>query len=691
MERILETFACYVRPELRDMEGQERAVCIGDVFGVAYSTPFLILALFWIARRTDLSIAVDHWPFLAIAFVLMYLSRRLSFFAVTEIRQGTFADYSGSVEGMCVWAAALVLGPTALWLALPFPLVGLVSGVSSAQTPTGFWTRLRGFTLEVAAQLTASIVALSLYRWLGGSIPIAGLVASVGFLAVVCTAVRSLVWGLITLPFLSFFAFSRTLGLSRDDRGMLWRFSIQSTVWPLLIDPFAVLAAGLFVVGGYWAFGFFMLGTLLASAVAHRMSEAIQTNVQRSRELERLERLARAILDAPPDASTLADVLRRHASDMLMYGKLEIRLFPDDVVLSEPPTMESLPHGIWEWLKQYPESFIIRPGESLPWDRSAVAQLNLVLAPIVNRETGDPLGGIAFGRRWDRGNVSELLPAVQALSAQIASALHGASIYRDTVDVERFKKELALAEEIQNSLLPDRAPEIPGWQASAWLESAREASGDFFDIMELSDGRYGLAVADVSGKGVSSALYMALVRTLLRTYASEYGLEPGRVMSAVNARMLSDSRSGLFATLFYGVLDPGTGTMTYANAGHNPGYIVSSDHVDELGATGIPVGMLPGESWTTAETTIDPGRALVLYTDGVTDAENRGGDYFGQERLADAARNRLAGSARGLRAGIMDDVRAFVDGAPQEDDMTFLIMLRDKDGSGRLDGDGATD
>ncbi len=690
MERLLEAFACFVRPELRDMEGQERAVCIGDVFGVFYSTPLLVLSLIWLVRQTDLSVAAANWPLFAVTFVLMYLSRRLSFFAVTEIRQGTFADYSGSVEGLCVWAAALILGPTALWLALPFPLVGLVTGVSDSMSPSGFWARLRGFTLDAAAQLAASGLALIAYRWLGGSIPIAGLVASVGLLAVVSTVFRSFVWGLINFPFLAFFAYSRSLGLSREDRGMLWRFSVQSTVWPLLIDPFAVLAAGLFVVGGYWAFGFFMLGTLLASAVAHRMSDAIQTNIQRSRELERLERLARAILDAPPDASTLSDILRRHAGDMLMYGKLEISLFPDRLVLSEPAGMESLPEGIWDWLQQYPESFIIRPGETLPWDRGEVASRNLVLAPIINRETGEPLGGIAFGRRWDRGNVSELLPAVQALSAQIASALHGANIYLTTLEVERFKKELALAEEIQNSLLPERAPDIPGWLASAWLESAREASGDFFDIIDLGDGKYGLAIADVSGKGVSSALYMALVSTLLKTYAAEYGFDPGQVMSAVNKRMLSDSRSGLFATLFYGVLDTKTGSLTYANAGHNPGYLVSSGVIDELGATGIPVGMLSDQVWTTAETTIPPGSALVLYTDGVTDAVDQKGDYYGEERLADSARSHLTSSARDMRVGLMEDVRAFVGGAAQEDDMTFLIMLRSWDGAadGQPDDDG---
>jgi len=683
VERFLEAFACFVRPELRDMEGEERAVCIGDVFGVLYSAPLLVLSLIWLVRQTDLSAATSYWPLLGVTFVLMYLSRRLSFFAVTEIRQGTFADYSGSVEGLCVWATALVVGPTALWLALPFPLVGLVMGASESMRHTGLWARLRGFTLDAAAQLTASGAALIVYRWLGGSIPIAGLVASVGLLAVLSTIFRSFIWGLINFPFLAFFAFSSSLGLSREDRGMLWRFSIQSTIWPLLIDPFAVLAAGLFVVGGYWAFGFFMLGTLLASAVAHRMSDAIQTNIQRSRELERLERLARAILDAPPDASTLSDILRRHAGDMLMYGKLEIRLFPEGLVLSEPAGMESLPGGIWDWLQQYPESFIIRPGETLPWDRGKVANRNLVLAPIVNRETGEPLGGIAFGRRWDRGNVSELLPAVQALSAQIASALHGANIYRTTLDVERFKKELALAEEIQNSLLPNKSPKIPGWEASAWLESAREASGDFFDIIELGEGKYGLAIADVSGKGVSSALYMALVSTLLKTYASEYGLDPGQVMFAVNKRMLSDSRSGLFATLFYGVLDTTTAVLTYANAGHNPGYLVRRDGLDELAATGIPVGMLSEQHWTTAETTIPPGGALVLYTDGVTDAVNQKGDYYGQQRLADAARSwsRSASSAREIRSGLMADVRSFVGGAAQEDDITFLIVLRDGDGA----------
>ena len=172
---------------------------------------------------------------------------------------------------------------------------------------------------------------------------------------------------------------------------------------------------------------------------------------------------------------------------------------------------------------------------------------------------------------------------------------------------------------------------------------------------------------------------MALVSTLLKTYASEYGLDPGQVLSAVNRRMLSDSRSGLFATLIYGVLDTATGSLTYANAGHNPGYLVRGDGIEELGATGIPVGMLGDQEWTTAETTIPPGCTLVLYTDGVTDAVNQDGDDYGQERLADSARSRIGSSAREIRVGLMEDVREFVGGAAQEDDMTFLIMAREEE------------
>src|SRR5690606_32138120 len=133
--------------------------------------------------------------------------------------------------------------------------------------------------------------------------------------------------------------------------------------------------------------------------------------------------------------------------------------------------------------------------------------------------------------------------------------------------------ELALARQMQASFLPTELPHIPGWELGAPLRPARQTSGDFYDILEVAGARLALIVADVADKGMSAALFMALTRTLLRTYAADFPDDPARVLSAANRRLLSDSSDDSFVTVFYAVLDVDTGALCYANAGHNPPFI----------------------------------------------------------------------------------------------------------------------
>ena len=251
---------------------------------------------------------------------------------------------------------------------------------------------------------------------------------------------------------------------------------------------------------------------------------------------------------------------------------------------------------------------------------------------------------------------------------------------------EQMARELALAGEIQASFLPRRVPAFTGWQLSATLKPAREASGDFYDFIPLPEARWGIVMADVVGKGAGAALYMALSCTLIRTYAVEYPAQPELVLGAVNRRMLQDTSANQFVTVFYGILDPVTGMLVYSNAGHCPAlhfYAKDDKDVRALARTGIPLGILEDQTWGQEMVQLDPGDLFVLYTDGITEAHVDPLMLFEQVRLVESVRATLgtAGpqrpSAHEVQEGILVDVRSFLGNAPQSDDIALTILLRD--------------
>jgi len=250
---------------------------------------------------------------------------------------------------------------------------------------------------------------------------------------------------------------------------------------------------------------------------------------------------------------------------------------------------------------------------------------------------------------------------------------------------ERMAQELSLAGEIQACFLPREVPDIPGWHLSATLQPASETSGDFYDFISLPDGRWGLVVLDVTDKGVGAALYMALSCTLIRTFAEQYPAQPELVLSAVNRRILKDCSANQFVTVFYGILDPKTGTLVYGNAGHCPAlHFRTNDDKDvhELCRTGIPLGIFKDRSWRQETVQLDPGDMLVLYTDGVTEAHGEPPSLFGEERLLESVRasHAQAGaqppSAQEIQQRILADVHSFVGGAPRSDDIALTILVR---------------
>lgn len=242
------------------------------------------------------------------------------------------------------------------------------------------------------------------------------------------------------------------------------------------------------------------------------------------------------------------------------------------------------------------------------------------------------------------------------------------------------RQELALAGRMQASLLPESAPSLPGWQITATWRPARETSGDFYDFIPFPDGRLGIILADVTDKGMGAALYMALSRTLLRTYTDEHPDSPAQVLRAANQRMLSDTHGGLFITLFYALLDPASGLLTYSNAGHHPPYYLrggKTGQAQTLSRTGIPLGVSLEATWEQRTLEFAPGDLLLMYTDGVIEAHNPQDELMGASRLLEIAGALKHRSVTDIQDAIISGVRAFAGDEQQFDDLTLVLVKRD--------------
>jgi NarL family two-component system response regulator LiaR len=239
-----------------------------------------------------------------------------------------------------------------------------------------------------------------------------------------------------------------------------------------------------------------------------------------------------------------------------------------------------------------------------------------------------------------------------------------------------FADELSLAGQIQSSFLPETAPAVEGWEFTARLLSAKETSGDFYDFIQLSEQQLAIVIADVTNKGMGAALFMALARTLIRTYAAQYPADPGEVLRSVNQRILSDTHGGPYVTLFYGVLNLNAGEMRFSSAGHPPGYLLHELELEPLPRTGPPLGAYLEGTWEVVSTSIGEGDKMLLYTDGVSEAQNATREFFGEERLEKVLSTRADGSAHELAESVLSEVAGFVGTAPRSDDISLIAVQR---------------
>lgn len=671
--------ACFLRPDLggNQEEDPESSGWPTDVLGLLCTAAIALVGLGWLIAVTRRPVLFEHGPLLLFLLGVVVLLRRLIFAVFREARSWDYIEFRGPLAGVVSWSAALSLGPTALWISGVGTLIHSLFRPPSVSRPRR-WHHARHVGLELT-EITASLLALGVHRWAGGTFPLGSLTVAALTPAVLATATRFVLCQLFSLPLL----LDRRRSLRRWSAAQgPGRYVGVAVVLLLLVDSFAILAAALYAEAGVGIYLFFVGGVVLVGLLTNRLSRIAMRSRQRAREFERLERLGRDIIQTPVHPSTLSSVLSKHIPGMFTAFQIEVRLFPDQIIYRYPEHSSLLPDVAWDWLRTLSEAQCLLPGERHPWTETTTGseQLTervLITAPIFKSESSVPVGGVAMTHEtqaaWGREDVATAVPAIQTLASQIGSALHGAELYR-------IEQELSLAGQIQSSFLPNELPDIAGWQLTAILKPARQTAGDFYDVIPLPNGRFGLVVGDVAGKGMGAALYMALARTLLRTYALEYHDRPDFAMKVTNRRLLMDTDVTMFVTVFYGVLDPRTGTLAYCNAGHSPPYLLHPENVGEIGRltkTGMALGAMPGVSWEQRVVDMVAGDTLVLHSDGVTDAQDERGCFFGEEKLQKVMTAVAGNPAHRVQDAVIQAAQDFSGEAAQFDDITLMILVRD--------------
>jgi serine phosphatase RsbU (regulator of sigma subunit)/predicted ester cyclase len=257
------------------------------------------------------------------------------------------------------------------------------------------------------------------------------------------------------------------------------------------------------------------------------------------------------------------------------------------------------------------------------------------------------------------------------------SELMGQRLEQEERERERIDQELQVARRIQHASLPEEVPTLEGWQISPYYQPAREVGGDFYDFHFLSEGRLGLVVGDATGKGVPAALVMSTTLGMLQLAARALDSpSPGEVLEQVNETLLARIPSNMFVTCFYAILEPKSGTLSYANAGHDLPYLWHAGAAQELRARGMPLGLMPGMHYEQKEIVLQTGDSALLYTDGLVEAHDPQREMFGFPRLQVLV-SEHAEEERSLQETLLEELYSFVgEGWEQEDDITLVTLQR---------------
>ena len=431
----------------------------------------------------------------------------------------------------------------------------------------------------------------------------------------------------------------------------------------------------------------------LLESVAGEFSAAIE-NAQlyfdiRRRAAERavLLRVARALsqpLTLSDTLEAILDGLRR----LVSYDAAAIYLLSADGLKVQAEASRGYPPGD----KQAAEllsgqgivNWVARTGESVIVPDTSTDKRYLAARPTTRSEMACPLiaGGKVLGvfnLESDRGDTYSEghLEVLLAFASQAAATIERARLLDEAMERRHLERELAIARQIQTSFLPKADPQIAGYDVSGVNMPYSEVGGDYFDFIPIIENQTGIAISDVSGKGIPAALLMAAYRaSLLAEIRNEFAMRT--IFAKVNLLLYESTDRGKFVTAFYAVLDSKSHVLTFSNAGHDPPILLRADGSAEfLREGGLPMGILPTSQYEERRTGVGPGDVLLLYTDGVSEATNAAGEQFGPARIEALVRELRGAAAREIVRGVVAQVSEFVGGAGAlHDDLTVVCVKR---------------
>ena len=423
----------------------------------------------------------------------------------------------------------------------------------------------------------------------------------------------------------------------------------------------------------------FLLGSLVG---AHHLSRQVRDAEfelkARLLELESLYDLGLS-LGGQLDLSALADEVLFRSISLTDAGKGTLVLFEESgAVLLERSVGGEVLAGCDAAAWKLPEGGVINnAANSVPTAGMKLAACEKCLAVAIS-VPGRRLGALAVADKESRdGRVLDFTPTdarlLSLFANQAAAAIETARLHKDALEKERIERELELAAAIQRQILPRDLPVVAGLEVAAKNVPTRQVGGDYFDFFPLSGGRLAFLVADVSGKGVPAALLVSTVHAAVHLQIDE-AKTIAELIGRIDRHLQKYAATRKFLTCFFGVIEPGSGTLRYVSAGHNPALLRrASGAIEQVKATGVPIGMFPNASWREETVAMERGDLLCVYSDGITEALDAADEEFGLDRLSRLMSTDAPG---GICEKIFDAVAAFAGDVPQYDDQTLLLLRR---------------
>jgi len=307
----------------------------------------------------------------------------------------------------------------------------------------------------------------------------------------------------------------------------------------------------------------------------------------------------------------------------------------------------------------------------------ALLGIRSVLAVPLSVDERDIFGIIyADSPTWESSFTEEHLDILTTLASVASIRVENAALIDLRIERERMERELELATEIQQRFQPSAPPKMEGYQFQGISFSCYEIGGDYYDFIKQGDGKMLIALGDVSGKGTAAALLMSSVHAAMHAQVSA-GSHLPEIVRSVNQYLAENTPANRFVTLFAAELDPENGRLRYINAGHNPPIVARANgNIEQLSSGGFPLGILPTAEFEVGEIELGHGEAVVIYSDGVSEANNLEEEEFGMDRLTEVVRRNLGASAAGIRDKVESSLSAFTETAPANDDITLVIVKR---------------